>query len=65
MKFTFNPFAAWFMRPDAHAHLKRQLSEAQVSRVEHAANREYHDAMEKMLQRRIARIEHELREGDR
>lgn len=65
MKFTFNPFAAWFLKPDVHAHLRKQLFEAETSRAEHAANREYHEAMERMLEKRIARINRELAGGEK
>lgn len=60
MNFTFNPFATVFQQPNAKDILKKQLRDAESSKAEHATNREYHEAMETMLDRRIARIRAEL-----
>lgn len=60
MQFTFNPLAALVQRVDARKIMEKQMHDAESSRVEHAANREYHAAMEKMLDARIARIRREL-----
>lgn len=60
MRFTFNPFAAAFRTPTADDILRKQLIDAESSRAEHAANREYHLAMEVMLEERIERIKGEL-----
>lgn len=60
MRFTFNPFSAAFRAPTATDILRKQLLDAEASRAEHAANREYHTAMEVMLEERIERIKGEL-----
>lgn len=59
-RFTFNPFAVWLLKPTEEDVLRKQLREAQVDRAEQAKLREYHQAMEKMLTARIARITAEL-----
>lgn len=60
MNFTFNPLSAVLRQPTAQDILLKQLGDAEASRAEHAANREYHEAMEAMLGKRIARIRDEL-----
>lgn len=60
MNFTFNPFASLTQRVDVRRILTKQLLDAQSSKAEHAANREYHAAMEQMLDKRIARVRKEL-----
>lgn len=60
MTFTLNPFASLVQRVDARRILEKQLSDAMSSKVEHAANREYHAAMERMLETRIGRVRNEL-----
>jgi hypothetical protein len=57
---TFNPFAAWFFNPKHRDVLRKQLDKALLDRADHAQAREYHAAMESMLDKRIARLEREL-----
>lgn len=60
MRFTFNPLSYIFREPSADEILRKQLIDAEASRAEHASNREYHAAMEMMLEDRILRIKGEL-----
>jgi hypothetical protein len=57
---TYNPFAAWFFNPGRDDILRKQLREAEAQRAEYAAEREYAEAMETMLDKRIARLKKEL-----
>lgn len=60
MTFTFNPFAALVQRVSVRRILTKQLDDAQSAKAEHAMNREYHAAMEQMLDKRIVRVRKEL-----
>lgn len=60
MTFTFNPFASLVQRMNVRRILEKQLDDAMCDKVEHAKNREYHAAMEQMLDKRIVRVRNEL-----
>lgn len=60
MTFTFNPFAALTHRVNVRRILEKQLDDAMCDKAEHAKNREYHAAMEQMLDKRIVRVRNEL-----
>ncbi len=59
MKFTFNPFVAWFRDPTAEQVREKQLADAEMQLAHPEAMVEYHEAMRNMLKRRIARLKKE------
>jgi hypothetical protein len=68
LKEFFGPLGRWWTgtkepTPTAGQIAHASLEQARIDRLEHAKNAEYHEAMDEMLKKRIARLRLEVKES--